>query len=96
MAAPSPISSMPSAASASTSFISESTLPRTTPSLASMRWMVGSERPARCASLALVEAEQRPGGPQLRGGDHADAKRIIAIQNMNYQVYMSIVMCQAS
>jgi hypothetical protein len=41
---------MPLADSASTSFISESTLPRTTPLLASMRWMVGSDSPQRCAS----------------------------------------------
>ena len=33
-----------------TSFISESTLPRMTPSLASMRWMVGSDRPDSSAS----------------------------------------------
>src|ERR1700730_6323731 len=45
------MSSMPSASSAATSFISESTLPRITSSLASMRWMVGSERPANSASL---------------------------------------------
>jgi hypothetical protein len=31
-------------------FISESTLPRITPSLASMRWMVGSDSPAASAS----------------------------------------------
>ena len=45
------MSSMPSASSAATSFISESTLPRITPSLASMRWMVGSDSPAASASL---------------------------------------------
>ena len=48
--APSPISSMPAASSAAISFISESTLPRMTPSLASMRWMVGTESPASSAS----------------------------------------------
>ena len=37
------------AASASTSFIRESTLPRITPSLDSIRWIVGSESPARWA-----------------------------------------------
>ena len=70
LAAPSPINSMPPAASASTSFISESTLPRTTPSQASMRWMVGSDKPERLRQLALVEAEQRPGCPHLRAGYH--------------------------
>ena len=43
------ISSIPAFSSAETSFISESTLPRITPSLASMRWMVGTERSARSA-----------------------------------------------
>ena len=33
-----------------TSFINESTFPLMTPSLASMRWIVGSERPERWAS----------------------------------------------
>jgi hypothetical protein len=42
---------MPSASRAATSFISESTLPRITPSLASMRWMVGKDSPAASASL---------------------------------------------
>ena len=50
LAAPSAISSMPASCSAPTSFISESTLPRTTPSLASIRWMVGSDRPDSSAS----------------------------------------------
>src|SRR5271170_1086155 len=45
------MSSIPSASSAATSFISESTLPRTTPSLASMRWMVGNDSPADSASV---------------------------------------------
>src|SRR5215475_3195091 len=49
LTAPSPISSIPAAASASTSFIRESTLPRITPSLDSMRWIVGSESPERWA-----------------------------------------------
>ena len=44
------INSMPAASSAATSFISETTLPRITPSLASIRWMVGSDRPERSAS----------------------------------------------
>src|SRR5262249_36194625 len=39
------------ASSAATSFITDSTLPRTTPSLASIRWMVGNERPDNSASL---------------------------------------------
>src|SRR5579864_2262617 len=51
LAALSVISSIPSASSADTSFIKESTLPRITPSLASMRWMVGSDRPDNSASL---------------------------------------------
>ena len=42
---------MPPPSSAATSFINESTLPRITPSLASMRWMVGSDRPDNSASL---------------------------------------------
>ena len=70
LTAPSAISSMPACCSAPTSFISESTLPRTTPSLASMRWMVGSDRPASPASVALVDAEHGPGGTHLGGGDH--------------------------
>src|SRR6516225_661907 len=45
------MSSMPLASSAATSFINESTLPRITPLLASMRWMVGYDRPADRASL---------------------------------------------
>src|SRR5262249_51221390 len=45
------MSSIPSESSAAMSFISESTLPRTTPSLASMRWMVGSDSPAASASV---------------------------------------------
>src|SRR5579875_2738209 len=49
--APSPMSSMPAPSRAPTSFISESTLPRMTPSLASMRWIVGTESPERSASL---------------------------------------------
>jgi len=43
------INSTPSAFSAATSFISESTLPLMTPSLVSMRWMVGSDSPAASA-----------------------------------------------
>src|SRR5688500_5089220 len=51
LAAPGPISSRPAALSAAISFIRESTLPRTTSSLASMRWMVGTDRPDSSASL---------------------------------------------
>ena len=47
----SPISSTPASSSAWMTFISVSTTPLTTPSLASMRWMVGSETPARSASV---------------------------------------------
>ena len=47
---PSLMSSTPLFSSAAMSFINESTLPRMTPSLASMRWMVGTERPDRSAS----------------------------------------------
>src|SRR5271154_1326210 len=43
------MSSTPSASSAATSFISESTLPRITPAQASMRWMVGSDSAAASA-----------------------------------------------
>src|SRR5258707_54883 len=43
------INSIPAFSSAETSFIRESTFPRITPSLASMRWMVGTERSARSA-----------------------------------------------
>ena len=50
LAAPSARSSTPAASSAAINFISESTLPLITPSLASMRWMVGKESPARSAS----------------------------------------------
>jgi hypothetical protein len=45
------MSSIPLASSAATSFISESTLPRMTPSLASIRWIVGNERSDNFASL---------------------------------------------
>ena len=50
LTAPSAISSIPAASSAPISFISESTLPRITPSLASMRWIVGTDRPDSSAS----------------------------------------------
>ena len=49
LGAPSPISSIPAASSAPISFTSESTLPRIVPSLASMRWMVGSDSPEASA-----------------------------------------------
>src|ERR1035441_6993474 len=45
------INSTPSASTAATSFIRESTWPRITPTLASMRWMVGSDSRAASASL---------------------------------------------
>src|SRR3954470_17152043 len=48
--APSSINSMPASSSAVISFTSESTLPRTMVSLASMRWMVGTESPDSSAS----------------------------------------------
>src|SRR5438270_995258 len=51
LALPWPISTMPAASSAPTSFISESTLPRMTSSLPSMRWIVGSDNPDILASL---------------------------------------------
>jgi len=44
----------------------ESTLPRTTPSLASMRWIVGTERVlARSAVLPLIDVQEgrRAGRP---------------------------------
>ena len=40
------MSSMPAWFSASMTLVNVSTIPRTVPSLASMRWMVGSETPA--------------------------------------------------
>src|SRR5690606_7815745 len=49
LAAPSPISSTPAPSSASTTFTSESTVPRTWPALASIRWIVGKDSPASCA-----------------------------------------------
>ena len=42
--------STPARSKASTTLVSVSITPRTVPSLASMRWMVGSETPARSAS----------------------------------------------
>ena len=45
------MSSMPSVSNALINFISELTLPRTTPSLASIRWMVGNDKPAVSASV---------------------------------------------
>ena len=49
LATPGLINLIPAFSSAETSSISELTLPRTTPSLDSMRWMVGTERFARSA-----------------------------------------------
>ena len=49
LATPGLINSIPALSSAETSFIRELTFPRITPSLASMRWMVGTERCARSA-----------------------------------------------
>src|SRR3546814_548696 len=48
--ASSPINSMPAASKAATTFMRVSMTPRTVPSLASMRWMVGRETPANTAS----------------------------------------------
>ena len=45
LVAPSAMSSIPAASRAAISFMRESTLPRTMSLLASMRWMVGRERP---------------------------------------------------
>jgi hypothetical protein len=45
------MSSTPAASIADVSFTSESTLPRITSSLASMRWMVGTDSPDSSASL---------------------------------------------
>ena len=50
LAPPSPMSSTPLRSSAPISLVSESTLPRMTSRLASMRWMVGTERPQSSAS----------------------------------------------
>jgi hypothetical protein len=46
------ISSIPQASSAATSFMSESTLPRMTPSLASIRWIVHVEHRTCCPELS--------------------------------------------
>src|SRR5262249_9248147 len=48
---PSLMNSTPAAWRASITFISVSMTPRTTPSLVSMRWIVGSETPERAASV---------------------------------------------
>jgi hypothetical protein len=45
------MSSTPAASRAETSFISESTLPRMTPLLPSIRWIVGTDRLDSSASL---------------------------------------------
>src|SRR5579863_2806969 len=45
LSASSAMRTTPAASSAAISFMSESTVPRMTPSLASIRWMVGAERP---------------------------------------------------
>jgi len=47
----SPINSMPETSSACAILVSEPTTPRTSPLLASMRWMVGPDTPARAASV---------------------------------------------
>src|SRR5690606_30058965 len=51
LAAFSPISSTPASSSAATTLVSESTIPRTLPLLASIRWMVGSDTPDRRARV---------------------------------------------
>ena len=61
---------MPARSSASTTLVSESITPRTLPSLASMRWMVGSDTPANPGELSLVDPEQRARSAHLCGGDH--------------------------
>src|SRR3954470_18697764 len=50
LGAPSLINSMPASCRAPTSFINEATVPRMTPSLASILWMVGTERLASSAN----------------------------------------------
>jgi hypothetical protein len=50
LTAPSFISSTPASSKAEINFMSESTLPRIVSSLASIRWMVGSESPESSAS----------------------------------------------
>jgi hypothetical protein len=37
----------------------ESTLPRTTPSLASMRWIVGTEKVCQLSHLPLIDVQKR-------------------------------------
>jgi hypothetical protein len=61
---------MPAEASASTSFIRESTFPR-------FHALDGGEREAGAlGKLALVDAQQRPRGPHLRPSDHVSDIRI--------------------
>ena len=45
--------------------MSESTLPRITSSLASMRWIVGTERPGQLGELSLVDTQEGTRRPQL-------------------------------
>ena len=52
------------------SFISESTLPRMTPSLASIRWIVGTESPRSLGQTPLVEAGKGAGGAELCSSYH--------------------------
>jgi hypothetical protein len=49
----------PAFSSADTSFMRESTLPRTTPSLASMRWIVGTEKVCQLSHLPLIDVQKR-------------------------------------
>ena len=47
-----------------------------TPSLASMRWMVGSDSPDKLGKLALVDPEERARRAKLGAGNHVWGIRI--------------------
>jgi hypothetical protein len=40
------------------------------PSLASIRWIVGTEHPRKLGELPLIRAQEGPGGAHLGGGQH--------------------------
>ena len=77
-AVPSLISSMPLAASASISFISESIIAADN-AVACFHALDGGKRKPRALSqFTLVEAEQGAGGSQLGGGNHAQEEESFA------------------
>lgn len=84
----SPMSSIPACSSAATSFIRESTFPRTTPSLASMRCTVGRDRPERPAGhVPLINPEERSRRFHLRSSYHSRPRQIASVpitSNLTY------------